>query len=56
MLTNSKDLLLTAGKVKIKAPADLASGEHSVLVSQTVSSQYVLTGETECELSPRSLF
>lgn len=55
MLTNSKDLLLTAGKFKSKAPADLASGEHSVLVSQAVSSQYVLTRETECELSPRSL-
>lgn len=35
MLTNNKDLLLTAGKFKIKAPADLVAGEHSVLVSQT---------------------
>lgn len=47
MLTNNKDLRLTAGKFKIKAPADMVSGEHSVLVSQTVSSQYVLAGETE---------
>lgn len=41
---------------KIKAPADLGSGEHSVLVLMTAPPQYVLPGQMDPGLSPRSLF